>query len=663
MACPSEDQFAAFVDGRLAPELAGPFHVHVDQCAACSALLAVLARALPDDAAIAPLPAPGDQIGEYKIEEVLGQGGMGIVFRAFDVSLQRPVALKFVSPRLAGDAATMARFEREARAVSALLHPGIAAVFHLSRRDGYSFIVMPHYDGETLAQRLQRGPLTSAGAAHIMSLLLDALAVAHRAGIIHRDLKPSNIMLTRDGGVVLLDFGVAKLLHAADDPVASGAAAQATAAARDATDPLTIPGTVLGTRLYMSPEQAVGGTIDQRADLFAAGAILHHALTGRPARASAPIAARPIQPATDLLAIADKAMSGLASARYASAEEMLADVRRFLDGLPTSARRWPRWQRLRRHVQRNLLRSTAGLLLALALISGILIGGWRHHSRVVIAADRQRADDEIMALDQSLAHETDPLRLEGLALRLEAAEERARQDAVTLGDVAAHVPVAPADAALDRDMRHALRAVEDEPYAIPPPFRASVAGYVAAWARRDDHEAIAQRRRDAWPAICHASDGVGLPELFRYISFVESEYDASAVSEKGAAGLWQFIPETARAHGLRVDADVDERLDPLRSSQAAAQYLAELMVEFGEGAPLLALMSYNLGPERARRLLHDIVGNGQSWRGTRRSFWHLYRTQRLPRGSMRYIAHIVAAAALDQRMHSDEREDAARDRR
>ena len=218
---------------------------------------------------------PGTRLGAFEILGPLGAGGMGEVFRARDTRLDREVAIKVLSRDLAADHRGRERFEREARAVSRLTHPHICTLYDIGSAlvDGVElqFLVMELLDGETLADRLRRGPLPVESAKQMAAETLDALSAAHAVGIIHRDLKPANIMLTRSG-VKLLDFGLARLR---EPPTGTSSAAD------PATDPLTMPGLIFGTLPYMAPEQVRGEEADARADLFAFGAVFYEMLTGR----------------------------------------------------------------------------------------------------------------------------------------------------------------------------------------------------------------------------------------------------------------------------------------------------------------------------------------------------------------------------------------------
>jgi eukaryotic-like serine/threonine-protein kinase len=222
-----------------------------------------------------PLEQPGAQLGPYEVLAPLGAGGMGEVYRAKDKRLDRTVALKVLPPHLAADPDLRQRFEREARAASSLNHPHICALFDVGRQEGIDFLVMEYLEGETLADRLSRGPLPTEQVLRYGIEIADALDKAHRQGIVHRDLKPGNVMLTK-AGTKLLDFGLAKLHGAQAAPTASMLSALATAAR-----PLTERGTVLGTFQYMAPEQLEAKEADARSDLFALGSLLYEMATGK----------------------------------------------------------------------------------------------------------------------------------------------------------------------------------------------------------------------------------------------------------------------------------------------------------------------------------------------------------------------------------------------
>jgi len=213
----------------------------------------------------------GRTLDRYSIVAKLGEGGMGVVYRARDTHLDRTVAIKVLPPDKVSDPERTQRFMREAKAASALNHPNIVTVHDIRSDSGVDFIVMEYIDGRTLDQVIPPKGLAVATALRYAIQIADALARAHEAGIVHRDLKPSNVIVTNDERIKLLDFGIAKLLERADG----------TADASTKTTPLTDEGIVIGTAAYMSPEQAEGRRIDARSDVFSFGALLYEMVTGR----------------------------------------------------------------------------------------------------------------------------------------------------------------------------------------------------------------------------------------------------------------------------------------------------------------------------------------------------------------------------------------------
>src|SRR5262249_27281530 len=210
----------------------------------------------------------GRNIGPYHIVSLLGTGGMGEVYQAQDTRLDRTVALKILPAEVAGDKERMKRFTLEAKVASALNHPNVATIYELGESDGISFIAMEYVEGQTLEQRIERGPLGAVDIQSIARQVAEALDVAHHKGIIHRDIKPANLMVTPQGQVKILDFGLAKLSrHTAFQQVTPAT--------------ITSPGLLMGTVEYMSPEQALGQEVDHRTDIFSLGVVLYQMATGR----------------------------------------------------------------------------------------------------------------------------------------------------------------------------------------------------------------------------------------------------------------------------------------------------------------------------------------------------------------------------------------------
>jgi tetratricopeptide (TPR) repeat protein len=298
-------------------------------------------------------PGPGDTLGRYRIERPLAHGGMGVVYLAYDARLDRPAVLKLLPRHSSLDPAARRRFEEEARAASALDHPHIATVYDIGDApDGRVFIAMAYYEGETLREEIERGPLPIPWALSLATQIADALAAAHHRGIVHRDVKPGNVIVTPDGVAKLVDFGIAKV---------SGSA-------------LTQPGATPGTVAYMSPEQTRGDQVDAGADVWALGVVLYEMLTGgRPFRGDQndtvifairhdepepPDRIRPEVPA-GLGRVVLRCLAKDPADRYPDAVELRSDLER-LPGRPA---------------RRRLARTVAISALATALVIAAALGG------------------------------------------------------------------------------------------------------------------------------------------------------------------------------------------------------------------------------------------------------------------------------------------------
>jgi serine/threonine protein kinase len=214
----------------------------------------------------------GHLLGHYSVISVLGVGGMGEVYLARDTKLDRNVALKLLPEQYTQDAFRIKRFEREARAVSALNHPNILTIYEIGETAGKHFLAAEYIDGQTLRELLIKGPVPIADAIEIALQIAGALAAAHEAGVIHRDIKPENVMLRRDDYVKVLDFGLAKLTERRKSLGLTNAS--------DDDFGRTNPGAILGTIRYMSPEQALGQEVDHRSDIFSCGVLLYELVTG-----------------------------------------------------------------------------------------------------------------------------------------------------------------------------------------------------------------------------------------------------------------------------------------------------------------------------------------------------------------------------------------------
>jgi tetratricopeptide (TPR) repeat protein len=365
-----------------------------------------------------PLPSiPG-----YVILRRLGRGGMGVVFLATQVRLQRPVALKMPPADLGGE--ELRRFRSEAEAIARLHHPHVVQVFETGEHQGRPFLVMELLEGGSLAQKLAQGPLAPPPATELVEVLARAVQHAHERGVVHRDLKPANVLYSEDGTPKVTDFGLARRL--------------------DLSSAQTQTGAVLGTPSYMAPEQAAGRTREAgpAADVYALGAILYECLTGRPPFQGAtpletvqqvlrddPVSLRKLEPGVprDLETVCLKCLHKEPTRRYGSAAELADDLRQHLEGRAVAARRASRAERAWRWARRNPQNAALTLCVLLAVLLGG--GAWLWRVRAREARDHEALEtlSQAVRLLEEARSGDDPdkwTEVQALALRADVLREQ-----------------------------------------------------------------------------------------------------------------------------------------------------------------------------------------------------------------------------------------------
>jgi serine/threonine-protein kinase len=323
-------------------------------------------------------PGPPPSPANLEILERLGEGAMGVVYRARQATLNRVVALKVIHAGARADPKQLARFRTEVQAVARLSHPNFVQIYEIGEWDGLPYFTMEHVNGGSLARKLGSGPLPVRQSAQVVETLAAAMGVAHRHGIVHRDLKPANILLTLDGQPKITDFGLAKI-NTGQDPG------------------LSRHGAIVGTPSYMAPEQAQGSGSGPSSDIYSLGATLYEMLTGRPPFRAATVYGtlvqvmnqEPLPPGRlrpkvprDLETICLKCLEKEPHRRYACAEALAEDLRAFLGGEPIRAHGTRSWELAFRWVRRKPARAALLVIASLTTI-GLLVGIWRSNILVV----------------------------------------------------------------------------------------------------------------------------------------------------------------------------------------------------------------------------------------------------------------------------------------
>jgi WD40 repeat protein len=342
-----------------------------------------------------PAPAFPIRFGDYLLEALISHGGMGVVYRARQTSLDRTVALKLLLLGRYSSPESIKRFRREAQSAAALRHPHIVSIFEVGEADGQPFLAMEFVDGRSLAEVLRQGPLSPRQAAEYARVIADAIHYAHSRGVLHRDVKPSNVLLDAFDQVRLTDFGLAKKIDGSGD--------------------LTVTGEILGSPNYLSPEQAEGrhAQVGPPTDIYGVGALLYELLTGRPPfmaqsiqdtllhiRDTDPVAPQRLNPAVprDLNTITLKCLQKQPGRRYATAGDLAADLGRFLSNEPIQAHPTSAWERNVKWVQRHRARAAVVATVALSLIALATGSLW-------FSFHVQRARNETEAANRRLARD------------------------------------------------------------------------------------------------------------------------------------------------------------------------------------------------------------------------------------------------------------------
>jgi serine/threonine protein kinase len=559
-------------------------------------------------------------IGPYKIIQSLGSGGMGDVFLAHDSRLNRAVALKILPPYLAADDVRLHRFQREARAASALNHPNILTIHEVGEHEGIRFIATEFIDGQTLRGLI--GDLSIEEILDIAIQIASALSAAHSAGIVHRDIKPENIMRRADGLVKILDFGIAKLI---DQDTAQHH--------RDKWSDARIQteiGVVMGTVNYMSPEQARAVEVDQRTDIWSLGVLLFEMLTNRlpfnrATRMDTLVSILEREPGclnldTDvpelqsLERIVSRTLRKHRSERYQTADDLLVDLKRLRTSL---GREGPARSSNAGSIaaQPRRVMVLAGFGVVLALIAGAFLYRQQVHIK------------QGSTVNVSLADTTKPYLLMSEAEKLSFINEQEQRVSAMMGD---------RPAKLDEEALHAIRT------------------HVEAYVSRPDDvdgvslKAIFSRAKTHVPLISRSFAARKVPVIIGiYLPVVESDYRSCFENDAGAKGLFQFLPGTARNYGVAHE----EMCDVEKMAPAAAHYIADRMAELGEDSQslTLVLLSYNRGPEGVRDALREL----RDTENYQRNFWTLFANRdklgpRFSKENAGYVPAFFAAAIIGE---------------
>ena len=577
----------------------------------------------------------GGAIGPYKIIERLGVGGMGEVYLAEDIRLDRLVALKLLPAYFASDDSRLRRFQREARAASALNHPNILTIHEVGESGEVYFIATEFIDGQTIRELAGKRELSLEGVLDIAEQVASALAAAHAAGIVHRDIKPENIMRRTDGLVKILDFGIAKLM----EPELPDNLSETLPDLRTHTE----AGLVMGTVNYMSPEQARALPVDERTDIWSLGVVLYEMLAQRlpftgATRMDTMVAIldrepSPLSEASDqysipppVLEIVNRCLRKEMTARYRTASELLAELRSAREQLNNGSQPTVRQRTLPEPANLSWLSRSAyawpvlgSVLLLIVAFTGTIL--YRSSGSQPRPSLPTAPEVSITAKLYSQMSEAEQLNF------VDAQEQRI---STMMGDR----PVK-----LNEDAVRVIKLYVD---------RFTDRNNPSADLGWQNTSEVYARARPYVPLIARSFAARKVPIIIGiYLPVIESAYRNCYENSFGAKGLFQFLPQTAENYGVaRQDMCDVEKMAP-----AAAHYIADRMAELGEDSEsvTLVLLSYNRGPESVRNNLRELRGT----ENYERNFWTLFANRERLDETFRsenawYVPKFFAAAIIGE---------------
>ena len=620
----------------------------------------------------------GRRIGPYLLQRRIGCGGMGTVYLATrdDEAFKKRVAVKFVQPRLGGPD-LLRHFQQERQILAALDHPNIARLLDGgTTSDGIPYLVMEYVEGKPIDEYCNDRKLNVTERLKLFREVCAAVQYAHQNLIVHRDLKPSNILVAENGTVKLLDFGIAKLLHA--DGLE--------------TPTLTCTGIRLMTPEYASPEQVKGEAITTATDIYSLGVVLYELLTGhRPYRLKSRLLhevvriiceEEPTRPSTvisvveevdtegekldmitpdrvsevregkpgrlkkrltgDLDTILLMSLRKEPKKRYSSVEQFSEDLQRHLSGWPLIARRGAFPYRIRKFIHRNRKSLTAAaLVVSIAILYFITEQRRRSHQESLTAQDlfysMKFLDLDIANLEK-IAIRSDMQRFQPrespeFSKHVMKLRERRREVQKSYDRLVDALGVYPSYSEQERVVLRVTRIFGECELTVPPAFIRDVQKHIKLWQSSRRFESAIQnaRKKGYLKKIVEELSGQNLPPQFLYIALQESDFReqlSGPPTQKGIAkGMWQFTPDNAVKYGLRLGplADsrrpdpADERLQWDKATRAAALYLKDLYINETQASALLTIAYFNWGETRLRPLLRSLDENPRE-----RNFWRLF---------------------------------------